>query len=151
MIRTINERLRTNKEIIISKEKEGLSKILFALRSEIGSDGKSALEKYLGRKPNTPKSRLIEKCILEKHPAIEIEPDDFTKEAGATILVRKRVLGTKLESAFKRVKGQELSQSNNTITVIPKASKRETIYSKRDIATGSSGQKGQKEKKREKG
>ena len=61
MIRTINERLRTNKEIIISKEKEGLPKILFALRSEKDSDGKSAFEKHIGRKPNTPKSRLTEK------------------------------------------------------------------------------------------
>ena len=151
MIRTINERLRSNKEIIISKEKKGLSKLLFALRSERGSDGKSAFGKHLGRKRNTPKSRLIEKCILEKDPAIEIEPEDFSEEADSTILVRERVRGTKLESVFKRVKGQVVSQSNNTITVIPEASKRETIYSKRDIATGSSGQKGQKERKEGKG
>ena len=143
MIRTINERLQTNKEIIISKEKEGLSKILFALRSERGSGGKSAFEKHLGRKPNTPKSRLIEKYILEKDPAIEIEPEDFSEEVDSTILVKERVRGTKLESAFKRVKGQVVSQSNNTITVIPKASKSETIYSKRDIATGSNWQKRQ--------
>ena len=46
MIRTNNERLRTNKEIIISKEKEDLPKILFALRSEKSSVGKSAFEKH---------------------------------------------------------------------------------------------------------
>ena len=128
-----------------------MSKTLFALRSERGSDGKSAFEKHLGRKPNTPKSRLTEKCILEKDPAIDSEPEDFS-EADSTILVRERerVRGTKLESAFKRIRGQVVNQSENTITIVPKASKKEIIYSKRDVATGSSGQnvqKGQKERK----
>ena len=60
MTRTNNERLRTNKEIFISKEKKGLSKILIAMRAEKGSDGKSAFENYTQREPNTSKSRLIE-------------------------------------------------------------------------------------------
>ena len=41
-IRTINGRSRTNKEIVLSKRKNGLSRNLFALRSEKGKDGKSA-------------------------------------------------------------------------------------------------------------
>ena len=96
MIRTINGRLRINKEVVISKETTGLSKILFALRSEKGADGQSAFERHLGRTPSTPKSRLIEKCVLEKDPAINIEPEDFSEEADSTILVRERVRGTKL-------------------------------------------------------
>ena len=129
--------MRTNKEIIISTEKEGLPKILFALRSEKGSDGKSAFEKHIGRKPNTPNSRLIEKCHLEKDPAIEIEPEDFSEEADSTIFVRERVRGSKLESVFKKVRGQIVMQSENKITVLPNANKKETTYSKRDVASGS--------------
>ena len=43
-----------------------------------------------------------------------------------------------------------VNQSENTITIVPKPGKKEIIYSKRDVATGSSGknvQKGQKERK----
>ena len=94
MIRTINERLRTNKKIVVERERSGLSKILFALRSEKGIDGKSAFEKHMGRKPNTLISAMIGKCILDKDPRIEIEPDDFSEEADSTILVRERVRGT---------------------------------------------------------
>ena len=46
---------------------------------------------------------MIKKCILEKDPQIGIEPEDFSEEADSTILVRERVRGTKLESAFKKV------------------------------------------------
>ena len=66
MIRTINERLRTNTKIFISKDKSGISNILFAQRSEKSPDGKSAFEKQNGRKPNTENSRMIEKCILDQ-------------------------------------------------------------------------------------
>ena len=50
-------------------------------------------------------SKMIGKCILDKDPRIEIEPEDFSEEAGSTILVRERVRGTKLEGAFRKVKG----------------------------------------------
>ena len=120
MIRTVNERLRTNKNILVSKDKSGISNILFALRSEKGSDGKSAFVKQNGREPNTPKSRMIENCILEKDPKINQEPEDFSDEADSTILIRERVRGTKLEGSFKRVKGKIVGQSGHTIRVLPK-------------------------------
>ena len=75
----------------MSKDKSGISNILFALRSEKGNDEKSAFEKQNGRNPITLKSRKIEKCILEQDPKIEIEPEDFSDEADSTILVRERV------------------------------------------------------------
>ena len=75
----------------MSKDKSGISNILFALRSEKGNDEKSAFEKQNGRNPNTLKSRKIEKCILEQDPKIEIEPEDFSDEADSTILVRESV------------------------------------------------------------
>ena len=134
MIRTINEKLRTNKNILVSKDKSGLSNILFALRSEKEIDGKSAFVRQNGRSPNTLKSRIIEKCILEQDPKIKIEPEDFSDEVDSTILVRERVRGTKLEGAFKKVCGKVIKQSNHTITIMPKGSKGTTTYSKRDVA-----------------
>ena len=123
MIRTINERSRTNKKIVVEREKSGLSNILLALRSEKGADGKSAFEKHMGRKPNTLKSAMIEKCILDKDPRIDIEPEDFSEEADSTILVRERVRGTKLEGAFKKVKGNIVDESQNTLKNLPKTGK----------------------------
>ena len=76
---------------------------------------------------------MIRKCILEKDPQLQIEPEDFSEEADSTILVRERVKGTKLEGNFKKFKGQTVSQSENTIPLLPKSGKQD-IYSKRDVA-----------------
>ena len=122
--------------------KSGISKILFALRSEKGNDGKSAFEKQNGRNPNTLKSRMIEKCILEQDPKIVIEPEDFSDEADSTILVCERVLGTKLEGAFKKVRGKVVNQTGHTISILPKGSKNVTC-SKRDVANNQKAAEGQ--------
>ena len=55
--------------------------------------------------------------FLEQDPRIEIEPEDFSEEADSTILVRERVRGTKLEGAFKKVKGKIVGELSHTITV----------------------------------
>ena len=133
MIRTLNERLRTNRKIVVEKNTSGLSNILFALRTENGVDNTSAYERQRGRKPNTLKSAMIRKCFLEKDPQLQIEPEDFSEEAVSTILVRERVKGTKLEGNFKKIKGQVINQSEHRITVLPKVGKK-TTYSKRDVA-----------------
>ena len=110
-----------------------MSNILFALRTEKRVDNTSAYEKQMGRKPNTLKSAMIRKCFLEKDPQLQIEPEDFSEEADSTILVRERVKGTKLKGIFKKINGQIINQSENTITVLPKSGK-QTIYSMRDVA-----------------
>ena len=133
MIRTLNERLRTNRKVVVEKNTSGLSNILFALRTEKGVDNTSAYERQMGRKPNTLKSAMIRKCFLEKDPQLQIEPEDFSEEADSTILVRERVKGTKLEGNFKKIKGQVINQSEHTITVLSKVGKK-TTYSKRDVA-----------------
>ena len=45
LIRTINERLRANKQVILTKVKTGLSEILYSLRISKKKDGKSPFEK----------------------------------------------------------------------------------------------------------
>ena len=104
MIRTLNERLRTNRKIVVQKDTSRLSSILFAPRTEKGVvDNTSAYERQMGRKPITLKSAMIRKCFLEKDRQIQIEPEDFSEEADSTILVRERVKGTKLEGNFKKI------------------------------------------------
>ena len=149
MIRTINERLRTNRKIVVELEKSGLSNILFALRTEKGADGKSAFEKHVGRKPKTLKSTMIRKRILDKDPLIEIEPADFSEEADSTILVRERVRGTKLEGAFKKVKGNIVNETENTLTFLPKTGKSYTV-SERDVAETRDKEESKQKKKKPK-
>ena len=47
MIRTVNERLRTNRKIVVQRYTTGLSNILFALGSEKGVDNTSAFERQM--------------------------------------------------------------------------------------------------------
>ena len=95
--RTVNERLRTNRKIIVQRDTTGFSNILFALRSEKGANNTSVFESQMGRKPNTLKSAMIGKCTSEKDPKLQIEPEDFGDEADSTMLVRERVESTKHE------------------------------------------------------
>ena len=44
MIRTLNERLRTNRKIVVQKDTSGLANIMFALRTEKGVDNTSTYE-----------------------------------------------------------------------------------------------------------
>ena len=76
---------------------------------------------------------MIEKCILKQNPRKEIEPENVRDEADYTILVRKRVRGTKLEEALTKVRRKVVNQSDLTIAVMPKSSKSPTVYSKRDV------------------
>ena len=99
----------------------------------------------MGRKPNTLKSAMIEKCILDKDPRIDIEPEDFSEEADS-ILVRERVRGTKLEGAFKKVKGNIVDESQNTLKILLKTGK-SFIVSKRDVAKMSDKEKTPQKKK----
>ena len=56
LIRTINEQLRTNRQVILSKDKTGISEILYPLRISKKKDGKSPFEKQMGKEPTTVKS-----------------------------------------------------------------------------------------------
>ena len=75
------------------------------------------------------KSVMIEKFILDRDPLIEIEPEDFSDDADSTILIRERVRGTTLEGAFKKVRGNIVKETGNTLTILPRCGK-STIISK---------------------
>ena len=61
--RTLNERLRTNKSIILTKDNSGLSEILYALRSGKKIDGKSPFKRQYGQEPNTVKSNMVSELV----------------------------------------------------------------------------------------
>ena len=133
MIKTINERLRIDKDIVLTKDKSGLSGLLFALRMKIGLDGKSAFELHINRKPNTPKRAIVNKFISEADPKIELSPADFSEEVDSTDLVRQRMRGSKLKGACKKKKGAIIGEMSRTFSILSKKGKT-VIYSKRDVA-----------------
>ena len=135
LIRTINERLRTNKNIVLKKDKSGLSEILYALRMGEKADGKPSFENLYGRKPNTVKSNIVDKIkgVSEVDPGIKLSTSDFEAEVDSAIMVRERTRGSTLESQFRKRAG-EIKETAHTITFLPKDRKKEIVCSKRDVA-----------------
>ena len=131
LIRTIIERLRTNKNIIVTRDNSGLSEILFALRMYFSATGNSAYEKFTEQEPNTIKKLVTEsfRCISDS-PTVELTDMDFESGQDSAILVRERTRGTKLEGAFKKRRGPLLEHSTHTITFFPAGSNQPTIISK---------------------
>ena len=131
---TINEILRTNNKIIVSKDNSGISEILFALRMYPSANRKLAYEKNTGREPNTIKKLITEpfRCISEPS-TVKLSDTDFESGQDSTILVRERTRGTKLEGAYKKRKGTLLEQTNHTTTFHPAGSSKSTITSERDV------------------
>ena len=89
----MNERLRIDKNIVVETNTKGISKILFALRTEKGKDGKSPFEKHTNRKPNTPKMVRLNQLISENDPNLDLSTDVFSEHFDSTILVSERVRG----------------------------------------------------------
>ena len=135
LIRTINERLRKNKQIMVTKDKSGLSEILFALRMYPTKNGKSPYEKSTRKKPNTIKRLVINRDQFISEPTdFKLTETDFESRQDSFIRVRERTRGGKLEGAYKKRKGILLEQTDHTITFLPAGNKQSTFISKRDIA-----------------
>ena len=152
LIRTINERLRTNKQIIHTKDKSGLSEILYSLRVNKKKDGSSPFEKHMGRKPNTVKSNLVRGFmdISEQDPNLDFSPSDFQDDLDSSILVRERARGSKLQGTFKKKSGKVVSESAHTLTMIPEKTNTPKVYSKRDVAAATEEQKKKLDNKKNK-
>ena len=90
LIRTYNERLRANKQTILSKDKTGLSELLYSLRISQKKNGKSPFEKQMGKEPNTVKSNLVGKYldVSAQDNSVQFRPVNFQDDS--TVLVRER-------------------------------------------------------------
>ena len=102
IIRTLNERLRTQKEVVLERKNKGLSKILLALRSEIGKDGKSAFERHKNQKLNLSKAAMING--FRKRYRIRMGGGNFSPDVDSTSLIRERTRGSKLDETYKTKK-----------------------------------------------
>ena len=87
MITTINKRLRNNNKIVLERRNKKLSRILFALRTDIGMDGKSAFERHKKQKPNTPKTAMVNDLGSFRDPNLQNEGYDFSPDADSTVLI----------------------------------------------------------------
>ena len=136
LIRTINERLRTNQNIVVKKDNSGLSEILYALRTGKKADGKSPFEKQFGREPNTVKSNIVSELVenskgfLERDSKVTFSTSDFEEEIDSTILVRERTRGSKLEPTFTKKRGRILEETDHTISFLPQGKKKATKLAK---------------------
>ena len=136
LIRTINERLRTNENIVLKRDKTAHSEILNALRMREKADGKSPFENLYSRKPKTVKSNIVDKFkgVSEADPSLKLSTSDFEDEIDSAIVVREMTKGSNLEGQFKEKSGKVIKETAHTITFLPKHSKKEVIYSKRVVA-----------------
>ena len=136
MIRTLNERLRANKEVFLTKDHSGLSEILFALRIAKKANNTSPFELQMGRKPNTFKSIITDKTTgLDVDPNLKVKSDDFLGQAGKdTRIMRKAVRGSKLESLYK-LKGIDESKvlAETDSTILLKTNRGNKVVSKREM------------------
>ena len=93
MIRTIDEQLRVDKDIVSTRGKSGLSKITFALSTEIGVDGTLAFEQHMNKNFKYIKGSYCEKIHFRSRPE-KLSPADFSEDVDSTRFVRERVCGS---------------------------------------------------------
>ena len=112
--------MRTNKKVLVTKDKTGLSEILFALGRNPSAARKSPYEHHMGRESNTI-TRILTNTdhSFSEQPELDINNDDFESGQNSTIIIRERARGTKLEGNYKKRKGVLLKNSNQTITFLP--------------------------------
>ena len=81
LIRTINERLKTNKRIVLDKGNTGLSEILYSIRNAPKSNNNSPAELQLGRKLTTIKDIITTnyRTVSDNGKNFELEMSVFPK------------------------------------------------------------------------
>ena len=131
MIGTINERLRVDNRVVLEGKNKNLSRIFFAVRTEIGKYGKSAFECHKKQKPNTPKTAMVNDFISERDPNLQIVEEDFSPDVNSTVLIRERTRGSKLEETFAKRKAEIEAESKHTITILPNKGK--MLSNKRNV------------------
>ena len=138
LIRTINERLRTNKSIKLEKDHSGLSELLYALRGAKRPNKPCPAELHNNRQFTTVKDIITTKpnknyTVLDNDNYFQLEMSDFPGEQDSEILVRERARRTKLDDLYKKEKGTIPNETDHTITISNKK-RHPATYSKRDVA-----------------
>ena len=136
-IRTITDRLRANKRIVLEKDKTGLSVILFSSPTAREHKAQSRAEVPLGRQHIIIGNLLkaSSNSISEDNPIfkLKLEMNEFPQDVDSTILTRERARGSKLEPAFSRQWGRILSESQQTLSLLPAGMANARLHSKCDV------------------
>ena len=138
LIRTVNERLRANPEILAEKRNKLFYQLVSALRINKGKDGKSPFERHTGRKPNTVTSIIVklykELNNLGYDKSVELDRlEDFPRDDDSMIFVRERQRKGKLAGLFKKRRGRVTKETEHTVQFAPEG-KAEVTLSKREVA-----------------
>ena len=142
LIRTINERIRAEPQIVKNeKEQKLFSELISALRTNKNSKGKSPFEKHWGRKPNTTNSVLvklmkqsnnkIKGCLDE---TVELNLKDIPRDTDSDIWVREKLRRGKLGKLFQKKRGRVLAETDHTVQFAPKGENKIKVLSKRNVA-----------------
>ena len=111
LVRTINERLRANPEVLTEKQNKSFYELKSALRTNKGKDGKSSFERHTGQKLNTVTSIIVklykELNDLEFDRTVDLEKlEEFPRDDDSTIFVLNRQRKGKLAGLFKKRRGE---------------------------------------------
>ena len=153
LVRTLNERLRANPEVLTEKQNNLFYELINALRTNKGEDEKSSFEQHTGRKPNTVTSIIVklykELNDLEFDRTVDLEKlEEFPRDNDSTIFVRNRQRKGKLARLFKKRRGTITGETSHTIKFVPAERTNEIVLSKREVARGE--KKTRKQQKRKK-
>ena len=134
--RTITERLRGNKRIVLEKDNTGLSGIFFSSPTARGHNAQSPAEVQMGRQHNICGDLLKSSStsISEDDRKFQLELNEFPHDADSAILVREGARGSKLEPAFRHQGGRKLSESKHTLSLLPAGKATPRLLSKRSVA-----------------
>ena len=105
--KTVTERLRSNKRIVLQKGNTELTELLNKLRNTPKENKITPAELQTGRKMTTVKDIITTEPqtnynIVELDDNLELEMSDFPADKDSEILVREKAWGSKLENAFKK-------------------------------------------------
>ena len=130
LIRTINERLRANPELLVERQNKLFYQLVSALRVNKGKDGKSPFER-----PNTITSIIVKLYIelnnLDFDKSVQLDKlEDIPRDDDSTIFVKERQRKGKLAGLFKRRKGKITGETRHRVTLAPENKQTETVLSK---------------------
>ena len=139
LIRTVYERLRANKKIVLDKDNTGLSELLYALRTAPKENKMSPAKLYTGRKFNTVKDIIPTKpkpnyIVSDNDSTFELKMSEFPPDQDSELLIRERARGSKLENAYKKKKGKIVAEIQHTVTMKGHGKSLPTLHSKREVA-----------------
>ena len=98
----MSERPRANRRFAFGKDKTRLSETLLFLRTAKKHNAQSKTERQMGcqHKKTGDLLKTSTTSNSEDNPTFQLEPIELPHDAESTILVRKHVRGSKLESVF---------------------------------------------------